>query len=115
ALWCKGGIRETASCYSVDENGFIFASTDTAIASSTHFIYRGAIADEPLGKSLLTPETFKKIQFFVQEFSGHSVDPREAILSDTNYMTIVLASGGQFIINTTDDLSIVLSNIATVI
>ena len=124
--WCAD-----VNCYSMDDNGYIFAKAKRVAATSTDtsFIYRGLVADNPIGQNLLPPADFKKAAFFINELSGLSVDPREADLSLASvyapgvatgtssiiYMNVVLGGGGQLIINTSDNLSMVLGDISAVI
>jgi hypothetical protein len=96
----------------MDEAGFIFAP---ALAPSQGFIYRGLVTLDPVGKTLLPEADFKKIEFFVQELRGLSLAPREAVFESVDYATIVLAGGGKLVINMSDDLSAVLSNISAII
>jgi len=111
ARWCEGNIRETISCFSVDENGLVFDK----IATSTAFIYRGLISGSPIGQNFLSPEEFKKIQFFARELGSFGIAPAEAVFGEPHYMTVVLLTGGKLIVNTNDDLAVVLSNISSVI
>jgi len=110
--WCEGGIGSSSPCFSMDEAGFIFAP---ALAPSQGFIYRGLVTLDPVGKTLLPEADFKKIEFFVQELRGLSLAPREAVFESVDYATIVLAGGGKLVINMSDDLSAVLSNISAII
>ncbi len=111
ARWCEGSVHEINWCFSMDENGLVFDQ----IATSTAFIYRGLISGSPIGQSFLAPEEFKKIQFFVRDLGFFGIAPAEAIFGEPHYMTVVLLTGGKLIINTNDDLSVVLSNISSVI
>ncbi|HEU5114844.1 MAG TPA: hypothetical protein VFT82_03695 [Candidatus Paceibacterota bacterium] len=129
AEWCSGAFGSTADCYSLDSAGYVFAKEACATSSvcvkasvstttSSGLIYRGILADDPVGQSLISADEFKKINFFIGELSGLSVDPREVELSGTSsapYLTIVLGGGGRLVVNAGDDLSSVLSNIAAVI
>lgn len=140
AIWCPGsepsgkaaggGNGVARECYSVDENGFVFAPALVGLEGSTdlQFIYRNGLtrpdaasttAAGPIGGHVLTPPQFKKIDFFMTELAGLSVEPREAILGDStssaSYMTVALKRGGKLVINTSDDLSAVLGNIAAII
>lgn len=113
AIWCAGQYGDAADCYSVDESGFVFAPE---APRSDSFIYRGIIEGDPLGKRILTPESFGKIRFFMTELAGLSVEPREAELAaSSTYMTVYLSQGGRLVINTADDLSTILGNIASII
>ena len=51
------------------------------------------------------------------ELSSLSLSPREAIIASpaTGYITIVLDSGSKLIVDTHDDLSVVLGNIGAVL
>ncbi|HVT74930.1 MAG TPA: hypothetical protein VHD69_00710 [Candidatus Paceibacterota bacterium] len=115
ALWCAGLTQDTG-CFSMDAEGYIFAEQPRE--DPKLFRYRGLIYDMPIGKRLLPTDQFRNIGFFMNELAGLSVEPREAILSGTStliYMTISLEGGGKLIVNSEDDLSTVLSNVAAVI
>jgi hypothetical protein len=109
ARWCMTG--DTFKCFSVDTNGFVFDRT----SSSTSFIYRGLLEGDPIGQNILDSENFKRIQFFIRELEKLSLDPIEAVLNETHYMTVVLAGGGKLIVNTGSDLSAVLANVDSII
>lgn len=135
ARFCTGEDNSTRDCYSVDEKGFIFAPIShascaisgvcavsaTTSPSLSSFIYRHSQTDKDdlVGDQVTNPTEFKKLTFFIHELAGLSVEPREAIMSNATstggYVTIVLEQGGKLILNTSDDLSLVLDNIATVI
>jgi hypothetical protein len=120
AKWCQD-----AHCYSVDDNGYIFALENsvcgsgvcmkTTNSSAPSYTYTGKIEGDPLGQTFLPVEDFKKIQFFMKQIDGLSVRPRSVDLSQSGYMTISLEDGGRLIINTFDDLTTILENIATII
>jgi hypothetical protein len=110
AVWCRRDA-EADQCYFMDRDGLVFSP---AAATST-IVYRGNLEGDPIGKRFMDASDFKKMQFFMQELSGLSVSPREVVLGDTGYMTVILAKGGRLIINSSDDLSVVLGNIAAVI
>lgn len=78
-------------------------------------IYRGLIEGDPVGKRLLLPEEFRKMRFFMGQVDGLSVMPREAILTASGYMTVMLEDGGRIFLNPSDDFSTVLGNLAAII
>jgi hypothetical protein len=112
-VWCTAEEGEEA-CYMLDYDGLVFALIE-GISSTTDFIYRGALAPEPLGKNSLPLEEFRRIRFFLEELEGLSVSPREAEISPTDYLTIYLERGGKIMVDAKDDLSVILGNIAAVI
>ena len=114
AQWCLGDAFDLSDCYSIDEDGYIFAK-GVALASSTPIIYRMVIDSEVLGKHFLDKENFKNLRFFIGQLDGLSIDPKEVSIADTDYMTIYLGGGGKLIVNRADDLSKVLGNIAAII
>ncbi|MDE1874526.1 MAG: FtsQ-type POTRA domain-containing protein [Patescibacteria group bacterium] len=115
-------VRSLA-CYSVDEDGLVFAAAAPASAgaatSAPSFIYRGILAGDPVGQQLMPAADFKKVQFFMTELSNLPVDPREVYMYGTttapDYMDVLLGGGGRLVIDSRDDLSSVLDNIATVL
>ncbi|MFA6095696.1 MAG: FtsQ-type POTRA domain-containing protein [Candidatus Paceibacterota bacterium] len=100
ARWCDG-MGE--SCYSMDENGFVFGSSD-----SDAFAYSGILSDDPVGSQYLSEATFRKIEFFMREIRNLSLEPSGARLSESGYMDIAVRGGGKLLIYTEDDLSSVL-------
>ncbi len=130
AKWCAGDALDTSNCFLMDGNGLVFAPVDTmcsevfcvsrgdqpaASTTRTGFVYRGLIDGEPVGQRYLAEDDFRKLQFFIRQIEGLSVAPKEAVFTNTGYVTLVLEAGGKLIINTADDLSLVLENIAAVI
>ncbi len=127
ALWCSDAPSEAAlNCYSVDGDGFVFApELSASVATSTgELVYRGLVTGDPVGHAFLKPADFRKIAFFMSELSGLSVEPREVDLTSSSadasstplvYMTVVLGGGGTLVIDTADDLSSVLRNIAAIV
>jgi len=116
AVWCNKEKAVSETCFSLDENGLVFAPIVSNLASSSLFVYRGVLDDAEPGKQLLPALDFKKIQFFIHDIKNLSVDPLSATLSSTtNYMTIELRAGGKIIVNAGDDLSVTLQNIAAVL
>jgi hypothetical protein len=107
ARWCSASL----TCYSIDENGFIFAET----ASSSTFVYQGLIEGDPVGQNLLTEEKFKSMEFFMREIRNLSLAPVEAHLFANGYLDVILRGGGKLIIYTEDDLSGVLANLESAI
>lgn len=122
AVWC-GGIKKT--CFSIDENGLLFGALqntcqsnicDFSSATNTRFIYEGLLSGNPLGQYFLPTTDFKKIDFFIHSLETLMLEPvRASISSTTGYMTVVLSSGGEIIVNTDDDLSEILQNISVVL
>ncbi len=115
ALWCSGGVFDTSDCYSLDENGYIFARSSFLSSSTRPVIYRTVIEGEPLGKRFLDEGDFKNLRFFMGQLEGLSVEPKEVTISVNSYMTVHLGAGGKLITDMSDDLSVVLGNIAAII
>lgn len=122
ARWCSKS--DGSSCYLLDEAGMVFAPAHvgcggsvcvSSVATSSIFVYKGLITEDPLGKQFLPADDFKKIQFFMQEIQGLSLRPVEADMAETGYMTIELYDGGKIIINSRDNLAKVLVNLETII
>jgi len=111
ARWCEDVTLESSKCFSVDENGYIFGE----IATSTAFIYHGLISDIPIGQQILSPDEFKKVQFFVRELGRMGISPSKARFGESGYITISLLYGGKLIVNTNDNLSHILSNISSIL
>lgn len=109
---CDGPAGEFARCLALDEDGLAFfpSSDDSMVA------YRAATTSLSLGGSLFaTSADFKGIQFFVRELAKLDLAPREAVMGEAGYMTIVLGGGGRLIVNSTDDLSGVLANLSSML
>ena len=109
ARWCND-----FDCFSIDENGFIFDKSNGISESRSGVVYRSAI-DNPIGSYVLATEDFKRIQFFINQLGGLSVDPREITFGEAGYINILLGKGGVLTVNTTDNLSSVLDNVSTVL
>lgn len=106
ARWCAD-----TTCYSVDEDGYVFAQT----ASSSVFAYRGLLTGEPIGQTLMTKEKFRNIEFFIREIRNLLLDPVEAHLFSNGYLDVLLTGGGRLIIYTEDNLSSVLANLESIL
>lgn len=117
AEWCLDQIN--GACFSLDEDGLIFAPVLIQNASSTKnaaFKYKSILEGDVLGKHIPLPADFKKIQFFIHDIENLHTDPIFATFSTTtDYMTVALKGGGRIIVNAGDDLSLVLQNISTVL
>lgn len=122
ARWCSNS--DGASCYLLDDAGMVFSPAHvgcglsvcvSSVATSSIFVYKGLITEDPLGKQFLPADDFKKIQFFIQELQGLALRPVEAEMVETGYMTIELFDGGKIIINSRDNLARVLVNLETII
>lgn len=107
ARWCDA----QGACYSVDDEGFIFART----ASSSAFAYGGLIEGEPIGQALLTGEKFKNIEFFIREIRNLALSPIGGMFSANEYLVVTLAGGGRLFIYMEDDLSAVLATLDSII
>ena len=125
AHWCNHEEVGDPSCFSIDENGLVFARLLNGCSltvcapqtgSSTVFMYSGFIPDGPLGKQVLAVPDFKKMEFFIQQIKNLGVDPVSADMSSsTDYMTFTLGGGGRIVVNVADDLSVVLENMSAVL
>jgi hypothetical protein len=115
ARWCSGGAFDASDCYSLDENGYIFARAIATSSETSLITYRGAVEGDALGKHFLDEEGFDNLRFFMGQLDGLSVDPKEVFITDAYYMTVYLGAGGRLILNRNDDLSLVLGNIAAII
>lgn len=107
AKWCA--VDDV--CYSVDENGYVFAQT----ASSSVFVYRGLLEGNPIGQTLMTKEKFRNTEFFIREIRNMSLAPTEGLFSANRYLVVTLSGGGLLYINTDDNLSKVLALLGSVI
>lgn len=112
AIWCEIDGEASEACFSVDENGFIFAGT----ASAGGITYKGHIEGEgKIGSSVMPVDDFKNMQFFMRELIALDIEPAEVLIEEAGYMEIFLKKGGRLIINTSDDLSDALSNLSTLL
>jgi len=111
ARFCDGEAGDFSQCFAVDEEGFVFSSS----GDSSLIAYRDASVVNALGKSLLTSDDFKSLQFFMRELGILGVAPREIVIGEAGYVTVFLGGGGRLIVNTVDDLSDVLSNLSSVL
>lgn len=109
---CDGPAGDFARCLALDEDGLgFFPSSDDSMVA-----YRNATTSLALGDSLFAKSAdFKGIQFFVRELAKLDLAPREAIMGEAGYMTVVLGGGGRLIVNSTDDLSGVLANLSSIL
>lgn len=122
ARWCSNA--DGSSCFLIDEAGMVFAPSHvscgagvclSSMATSSSFVYKGLISENPLGKNFLPPDEFKKMEFFMQEVERLSLKPVEAEILENGYMTITLFDGGKIIVSTKDDLAKVLANLETIV
>ncbi len=122
ARWCSN--NDGSACYLLDDAGMVFAPAHVGcgsnvcvseVATSSLFVYKGLIDENPIGKQFLPADDFKKIQFFMQEIEGLSLHPVEADMAETGYITIRLFDGGEIVVNSKDNLAKVLVNLETLI
>jgi hypothetical protein len=106
AQWCG-----ESTCYSVDEDGYVFSET----ASSSVFVYRGLLTGDPIGQTLMTKEKFRNTEFFMREIRNMSLSPVEGLFSANEYLIVTLSGGGKLYIYTEDDLSAVLATLESII
>jgi hypothetical protein len=109
---CEGSTGDMSRCLALDEDGFAFSYSDDGAMVA----YRNASSSVPVGSKVFEDAaTFKSIQFFARELSALGIDPREIVIGDAGYMTVMLGGGGRLIVNFLDDLSSVLSNLSSIL
>ena len=79
-LWCS----EADGCFSMTQDGLVFASSDVALAESGKVIFKGVLEGNPLMKNFATPqemqnylkmiETFKNAKVVVADINVESAD-----------------------------------------
>jgi hypothetical protein len=111
ARLCDGGQGVFDTCFALDEEGFAFSPSDDALMVA----YRNPVLVPAIGGSFLTPHDFKALEFFVRELSSLDVDPREIVIGEAGYVRVFLGGGGHLVVNSLDDLSLVLSNLSLVL
>jgi cell division septal protein FtsQ len=64
ALWCENHTSD-AHCYFLDENGYVFGESP-AFSGTVFFRYEGLLSENPIEKSYLDREEFKRLDAFVE-------------------------------------------------
>ncbi len=114
ALFCKDMYVD---CFSVDEQGFIFASVPDHVASSSRMlVYSDESIEQPLGVQLLEPKQFTHLAYFMNQVQKLDIDPvRVRMASTSNHIIIDLAKGAKVFVDRGGDLTPILENISTVL
>jgi hypothetical protein len=112
ARYCEGSAGDFSMCLALDEEGLAFAPSE----DDSMVAYRNATTSLSLGDMVFSGSgDFKNMQFFLRELAGLDLAPREAVIGEAGYVTILLGGGGRLIVNTVDDLSGVLSNLSSIL
>lgn len=111
ARLCGGEQGSLDACLALDEDGLAFSASDNALMVA----YREPVRVPTVGDAFLSPGDFKSLQFFVRELSFLDVDPREIVMGEAGYITVFLGGGGRLIVNSLDDLALVLANLSVVL
>lgn len=115
ALWCQS--IDFTECFYLDNNGLIFSPAP--IFSDNIFIkFTGGEIDASsspmVGKNFLPIDEFHRVTFFLDFLAPLGLTPIIFEASIDEYQ-ISLKGGGRLIINSSDDLSIILKNLGTVL
>lgn len=111
ALWCDGAAEET--CYSIDKNGFIFASV-TEVPPMIRFY--GALPSVPIGSTYLTGG-FASLNTLVTGIASsiHRIPETVIVDGTSNDVELAFADGGVLkFVRTTSNQQATLENIASV-
>lgn len=111
ALWCDGATPEE-TCYSIDKNGFIFASA-TDVASMVRFY--GALEGVPIGSTYLSGG-FTSLNTLVTGIASsiHRTPDTVTVDAVSNDVELAFADGGVLKFVRTSNQQTTLENIASV-
>lgn len=112
ALWCDGATEEEA-CYSIDKNGFIFASATDATPTIRFY---GALSSVPIGSTYLDGG-FASLNTLVTGIASsiHRIPETVIVDGTSNDVELAFADGGVLkFVRTTSNQRATLENIASV-
>ena len=112
ALWCQS--VPSTDCFYLDKDGLIF-SPAPVFSDNIFLKFTGSLASTSpiIGKNFLPVDEFHRITFFLDFLTPLDLTPTGLEAGADEYQ-IQLKNGGRLIINSTDDLSIILKNLETI-
>jgi hypothetical protein len=109
-LYCDSQKINSAECYFIDEDGFIF-SRAPSFSGDVYFIYSSdPIIEDPLGKNYSTKDEFQKLPPLIHSLKEIHV-PLRSLTTTVNEYYLELLGGGKIIIGKKDNLTDVASNL----
>lgn len=109
-LYCLDVKVLSEGCYYIDNEGYIYSKAPS-FSGDVYFVYSAEpVIEEPLGKSFLTLEEFKKLPPFINLIKQIGVS-LHSLTATTNEYYLILTGGGRIIINKQDDLKVVVENL----
>jgi len=100
------------NCYFIDDTGYIFAPAP-AFSGNVYLTYATEEPYEnPIGHTLLTPETFSAAGAFTKSLGDIGIYPRVFLITNDEYH-LLLSNGAEILWNKSEDLSLVRTNLAS--
>lgn len=109
--------RTNATCFFLDENGFVFAPAPVPQdAPPDTIVYRGGdVSEHPVGEHFLAPDTFRSLAEFVGATVGFGIESVELRVADESEYRLLLAGGAEIVFDPADGYSGILENLGTVL
>ncbi|MDP3763128.1 MAG: hypothetical protein Q8Q92_00500 [bacterium] len=109
ALYCAK--IDTAECYFLDEDGFIFVLAPSFSSDAVYFVYttEGSLVN-PLGDRFMPVGEFKMLSSFIKNLAVLNVYPVGLEVGDDKY-SLLLPKGGEILWRKTDNLTVIHSNL----
>lgn len=123
AVWCKSTnseethkITPTNDCYFIDKGGFIFSSAPN-FSGDVYIKYYGRVfSEKPIGEYFYKDkELFNRIHAFILEIQKLGFSLEGVFVYDDGDVELHTKRGGVIYITTRDDLSVVFSNLASIL
>jgi len=111
SLWCKDTKNE--KCYFLDEKGFIFDEAGN-FSDGIYFIYRGEVADSPLGSMYIEEEKFALLRSFIADIRDLGFFPQEISPIGAGSYDLTV-SGGHILFSIEDNSADVLTNLSSLL
>ncbi|MBU6370499.1 MAG: FtsQ-type POTRA domain-containing protein [Patescibacteria group bacterium] len=112
ALWCGGDPAKMGDCFSMDDAGFVFASSS---ATSSLISYFGLLSSDPVGRQYFDAVRFREISAFVAGIAALGFAPVSFVATDAHEYSVYLKNGGTIIVNDSKPLEQSLANLAAVV
>jgi cell division septal protein FtsQ len=104
ALWCGEGTELSSSCLSMDESGAAYVLAPD-FSGLVYTRYVGPLPDGPMPRQFLTPDTFRALSAFTDEFGRRlaSTTISRVVVGEEGEVRIVCSNGFTLIYTLTDN------------
>ncbi|MEK7115686.1 MAG: cell division protein FtsQ/DivIB [Patescibacteria group bacterium] len=112
-VWCDNQSFETAPCYFMDSNGFVFDKSP-AFSGNVYIRFYGTLLGDDtdiIGKKFLAQDIFKELDTFINAISDKVFSLSQLIKNEDQDYELYLKDGGKIIFSLEDGAGKSLSNL----